>query len=124
METYKDKHKVGSPSREILDEAVRRILSVVQPCRIILFGSAARENMGPHSDLDFLVVMPDGIHRRKTSQQICRSLFDLGLSKDVIVVTESDIKTYGANPSLVIAPALEEGKELYHARFSENSGFV
>ena len=105
----------GGPPKEILDEAVRRILSVVKPRRIILFGSAARGNMGPHSDLDFLIIMPDGIHRRRTSQQIFRAIFDLDMSKDIIVVTENDVRDYGTNPSLVIAPALEEGTELYHA---------
>lgn len=115
MKIVKEKNMVGSPSEEILDEAVRRILSVVKPRRIILFGSAACGNMGPHSDLDFLVVMPDGVHRRRTSQQIFRAMFDLDMPKDIIVVTESDVRDYGKNPSLVIAPALEEGRELYHA---------
>jgi len=40
----------------------------------------------------------------------------LGVSKDVIVVTETDVQQYGDNPSLVIYPALHEGKELYRAR--------
>ena len=36
---------------EILQEIVRRIVAAVQPEKIILFGSAAREEMGPDSDL-------------------------------------------------------------------------
>ena len=103
------------PTQEILAEAVRRILKTLQPRKIILFGSAARGNMGPHSDLDFLIVMPDGVHRRKAAQKLSRALFDLGMPKDIVVVTESDIKNHGTNPSLVIAPALAEGRELYHA---------
>jgi predicted nucleotidyltransferase len=47
---------------QLLDGLVRRIVQAVHPLRIILFGSAARGQMGPHSDLDVLVVMPDGIH--------------------------------------------------------------
>ena len=107
---------IDVPIQEILDEAVRRILVVIQPIRIILFGSAARGSMGPNSDLDFLIVMPDGVHRRKIAQLASRALFDLGTSKDIVVVTEGDVRNYGANPSLVIAPALEEGRELYHVR--------
>lgn len=115
MKTDQNQSEKNDALKEILDETVRRILTVVKPRRIILFGSAARGNMGPNSDLDFLIVMPDGIHRRKTSQQLTRVLFDLGMPKDIVVVTESDVRNYGGNPSLVIAPALEEGKELYHA---------
>jgi uncharacterized protein len=107
--------KMNGPVQEIIDEAVRRIVTELHPIKIILFGSAARGNMGPNSDLDFLIVMPDGIHRRSTAQNLARVLFDLGMPKDIIVVTESDIENYGSNPSLVIAPALEEGKELYYA---------
>ncbi|MEI7903326.1 MAG: nucleotidyltransferase domain-containing protein, partial [bacterium] len=51
-------------TQELLDDIVSRILGVVRPLRIVLFGSAARGVIGPHSDLDILVVMPDGTHRR------------------------------------------------------------
>ena len=98
---------------EILDEAVRRILTVVKPHRIILFGSAAHEAMGPNSDLDLLIVMPDGIHRRKTSVEIYKALRGIGVPKDVIVVTEKDVMAYRNNPSLILKPALDEGKVLY-----------
>lgn len=99
----------------LLDEIVLRVVAAVRPRGIYLFGSAARGQMGPHSDLDLLVVMPDGIHRRRTAQMIYRSLAGLGVSKDVVVVTESDVVTHGANPSLVLCPALREGRELYRA---------
>jgi len=99
----------------ILDELIRRILQVVQLKRLILFGSAARGEMNPESDIDVLVVMPDGIHRRRTAQTIYRSLTGLGVSKDILVVTETDVKEHGENTSLALYPALREGKELYHA---------
>ena len=52
------------PDPQIIDDLVRRIVEVVHPRRIILFGSAARGDMGPDSDIDILVVVPDGTHRR------------------------------------------------------------
>jgi len=105
----------NEPDKQLLDEMVRRIVDAVNSRRIILFGSAARGAMSAHSDLDFLVVMPDGAHRRRTAQTVYRSLRGLGFAKDIVVVTESDIRNYGENPSLVIYPALRQGKELYHA---------
>ena len=99
----------------LLDEVVKRTVQAVQPLRIILFGSAARGAMGQHSDLDLLVVVPDGVHRRRTAQAVYKSLRGIGFAKDVVVVTESDIREYGDNPSLIIYPALRQGKELYHA---------
>lgn len=103
------------PDPKLIEELVRRILDVVRPLRIILFGSAARGEMGPNSDLDVLVVMPDGIHRRKTAQQIYRHMWGLRFAKDIVVVTESDLKEHGSNPFMIIRSALEGGKELYHA---------
>ena len=102
-------------NQTILNELVQRIVEAVQPNRIILFGSAAKGQMGPNSDLDVLVVMPDGVHRRRTAQTIYRKLLGLGFAKDIVVATESDILDYGDNPSLVLFPALREGKELYRA---------
>jgi len=99
----------------VLDELVQRIVRVAHPRRIILFGSAATGRMGPDSDLDVLVVMPDGVHRRQTAKHIYRALSGLGVPKDIVVVTEEDVRLYGENPSLVIYPALKEGKELYRA---------
>jgi predicted nucleotidyltransferase len=100
---------------KLTDELVRRIVEAVHPLRIILFGSAARGEMGSNSDLDVLVVMPDGIHRRKTAQEIYRQMWGFGFAKDIVVVTESDVQEYGSNPYMVIKSALEEGRELYLA---------
>lgn len=100
-------------TQDLLDEAVRRIVQAVKPLRIILFGSAARGRMGPHSDLDFLVVMPDGTHRRQAAREAFAALRGLGMAKDIVVVTERDLVEHRDNPSLVVKPALDEGKELY-----------
>jgi predicted nucleotidyltransferase len=105
---------MGEPDSQLLDEIVQRVTRAVRPLRVVRFGSAARGGMGPHSDLDILVVMPDGTHRRKASRTIFRALRGLGVSKNIVVVTEQDVNQYGDNPSLVLKPALEEGKTLYH----------
>ncbi len=99
----------------ILDRLIGMIVESVQPRRIILFGSAARGQMGPHSDLDLLVIMRDGIHRRKTAQRLYLALTGLGIAKDIVVVTETDVRQLADEPSLVIQPALKEGRELYRA---------
>jgi len=100
---------------KILDELVRRIVDAVFPRRIVLFGSAARGDMGPDSDLDILVVMPDGTHRRRTAQNLYRALLGLGFATDILVVTESDVRKYREEVSLVLCRALRDGKEMYRA---------
>jgi len=98
-----------------LRDIVNRIVAAVHPRRIILFGSGARGQMGPHSDLDLLVIMPDGVHRRHSAETIYDCLYGLTQATDIAVVTESDVEMFGNNTSLVLYPALREGRELYRA---------
>ncbi len=46
----------GTIPQDKLDLIIRRIVEVAKPEKIILFGSAARDTMGPNSDVDLLVV--------------------------------------------------------------------
>jgi len=100
------------PDDPILTEVIRRIVEVAHPERIILFGSAARGEGGPDSDLDLLVVK-SGVHRRRLAHAIYRHLIGVGFPVDVIVVTPEDIERYRDAPGLIIEPALREGKVVY-----------
>jgi len=106
-------------TKEALDEIVRRIVEVADPDKIILFGSAARGETGPNSDLDLLIIKSGPVHRRRLSQAIYMNLFGVGRAVDVIVATPDDIKRYGNAHALVIKPALQEGKVIYeHGAFA------
>ena len=71
----------------ILEIMTDRIVQGFQPERIILFGSHARGDAQPDSDIDLLVVMPDGTDRRQTAIAIQDVLHDVRVPKDVIVTT-------------------------------------
>jgi len=101
------------PPPKVIDEITQRIVEIVEPLRIILFGSAARGDMRSDSDIDLLVVMPEGTHRRQTARLIRKHLADFVLSVDLVVATEDDLRKYGNNFSMVYYPALREGKEIY-----------
>jgi predicted nucleotidyltransferase len=66
------------PDSQVVDRMIQTVVASVRPLRIILFGSAARGEMGPDCDLDLLVVMPQGTHRRKTAQRLYRQMAGLG----------------------------------------------
>ena len=103
-----------APDQRTLDEIVRRIVEVAQPERIILFGSGARGDLGPDSDLDLLIVT-EAAHRRQLVGRIYASLHGVGAAVDVVVVTPGDVERYGDSHALVIKPALREGKVIYEA---------
>ena len=71
--------------------------------------------MGPDSDLDVLVVMPKGTHRRKTAQQLYRQIRGLGVPFDIVVATSEDIEAHRSNPGLIYQTILREGTEVYAA---------
>ncbi len=96
-----------------LAEVVRRIVEVAHPDKIILFGSAARGEMGPNSDLDLLVIKSGPIHRGRLTENIYMNLFGVGQAVDLIVVTPEDVERYRDSFCLVIEPALREGKVIY-----------
>lgn len=98
-----------------LDEVTRRIITIAEPERIFLFGSAARGEMNTDSDLDMLVIVKAPVHRRKLAQKIYRGLHGVGIAVDVVVATLQDIQTYGKQSGSVLKPALEEGHLIYEA---------
>jgi predicted nucleotidyltransferase len=102
-------------NKEIVNELVRRIVTAAHPVRIILFGSFARGDQDHNSDIDALVVMPDGSACRKTAKQIYAHLSGFGFAADIVVATPSILERHKDNPSLVYFQALREGKELYSA---------
>jgi len=99
----------------VLDEIVRRVVEVAQPDRIILFGSAARGEMGPHSDVDLLVIKSGVEHCGQLEERIYMNLFGVGVPVDVLVVTPEDVARIGDRVGSVIRPALREGREIYAA---------
>ena len=81
----------------------------------MLFGSAAQGTTHANSDLDLLVVVADGTHRRNTAKKIYRELLGVGFATDVVVVTESDVERYAEHQGMVISTAVARGRELYAA---------
>jgi predicted nucleotidyltransferase len=97
----------------LLAEITRRIRAVSDPEQIILFGSYARGEAGPDSDLDVLVIERDVAAPRQASTALRRALRGLGTPIDVIVASSTDVARYRNVLGLLYHPALHEGKVLY-----------
>ena len=98
---------------EFLPEITRRILSVSAPDRIILFGSYARGDFGPDSDLDLLIVMPGVQSPRSESTRLRRALRGLLVPVDIVVVTPQQIERYRNTMGYIYSSAIAEGKVMY-----------
>jgi predicted nucleotidyltransferase len=110
----KDRGRTMSPTEEKIAEIVKRIVTGFDPIRIILFGSLARGEAGPDSDVDLLVVLdvPREL-KRETAVRIDCSLLGIDLPVDIVVATPSEVEKYAKLIGSVILAALREGKVVY-----------
>ena len=104
---------VSESARRWLPEITDRVVQRFRPERVILFGSQARGEATFDSDVDILVVVPDGSDVKRTTTAIYEELDDLPISKDVVVVTPADVTTFGRLVGTILKPALEEGISIY-----------
>jgi predicted nucleotidyltransferase len=101
---------------EAIAEITRRLIEYYQPERIYLFGSVARGEDTPDSDLDFLVVVPDGIEADKM-RGLHRPLSGLPVDADIIPWNKTDFDSRAAHVQASLpATVLREGRLLYDAR--------
>jgi len=101
--------------QEQLDELVRRIVEAVHPLRIILFGSAARGELGADSDVDVMVVMPEGADHRRTAGSIYMQFRGLGFPVDVVIATQRQLDRYRDDIGFIYYDVAREGKQIYAA---------
>jgi predicted nucleotidyltransferase len=92
---------------------VGRIVERFGPEKIILFGSHARGDAHPDSDVDLLIVMSVTGSKRQKAVKIGVALHDIPVAKDVIVVTPEEFEWRKDVVGTIEWPAFREGKILY-----------
>ena len=99
--------------RELIDDVVRRIVDRFHPIRIVLFGSHARGDAGPESDIDLFIEMESS--QRPLDRMIAvGSLFNhrrWGL--DVFVYTPAEVAAHRGRFGNLLSYVEAEGKVLY-----------
>ena len=82
--------------------------------RIVLFGSVARGDDGPDSDIDLLVVLPIVGRRHDTAVSVMTALRDLPVPLNVVVVDSTRFEEEARVPG-IIRVAMREGKTLWES---------
>lgn len=100
-------------ARDVIDLAARKLVEAAgAPARVVLFGSHARGDAGPDSDLDFLVIERDVPDRHAEMVRLARALRPLGVPVDIVVVSETYAEEWAGVEGSMVHAALTEGREL------------
>ena len=100
--------------QKAIDEVVQQIVEKFKPQKIILFGSDARGNPRPESDVDLLVVMKTSDKDGKQSLEMRRHL-GVMFGLDLVVYTEKRLKERVDMGDWFLRDILKEGKVLYES---------
>ena len=101
---------------ELIDEMVRRIVEILHPEKIILFGSRARGEARPGSDIDLLVIADSSKPRHQRAAPLYGAVSDILVAMDILVYTPGEVKEWSNVPQAFVTTAVREGQVLYKDR--------
>lgn len=104
----------GLTLNQAFPRVVDEIVAAFDPFEVILFGSVARGEDGPDSDLDLLVILEkaDRSQRRQLTRDI-RSAIKTFVPVDVLVADRHDLATYDGSVGSALYWPLREGRSVY-----------
>ena len=105
------------PTPEKVDLAVKTAVNVAQPSRVYIFGSWARNQASPDSDLDLAVFFEDDRRGEipELRKKIRSGLGVLRMSVDLVLATEGQVKEFLSSINSIYYEIVHEGKLVYDA---------
>lgn len=83
----------SAASEKLVQGELEVIIRICQPRRVYLFGSASRGEMTEDSDLDILLVLPNGADMKAVKKAYYGRRRDHNFPVDIIFMEESDFET-------------------------------
>lgn len=96
-----------------VQQVLTQVVNLARPQRVILFGSATAGRVGPDSDLDFLVVVPDNRSVRQVTERLNVGVRNRPMPCDFMVVTQSGLRRNRRKPGMIYRSIIEQGREVY-----------
>lgn len=101
---------------ELIEQAGKTLaVAAGEDSKVILFGSHARGEGRPDSDVDFLVIEPDVESRQKEWERLPGALADIFLPIDIIVMDQKLAERRAKVPGTVVYHALRDGRVFAHS---------
>lgn len=93
-------------------EVGRRLADAAPSARVFVFGSHARGDAGPRSDLDILVIETEVENPAEEAIRLRRTLRGLSVPTDIVVVSEEDAEEWRDVPGSIVHAALADSRPL------------
>lgn len=110
---------------ELLGQMTAAIVQAVAPEQIVLFGSQAQGNAGPHSDVDLLVITAEGFgpHRSRIKEitRISKAVGRFGMPTDILLYSQQEVEDWKGSRNHITTRALQEGRVIYERCGSSQS---
>lgn len=108
---------MSDDENDLLQEMVDVIVREVDPEAIILFGSRARGDAGPDSDVDLLVVESEPFSpqrsRNKEYFRLSMALRHMPMAKDILLYSHDEFEYWKSSLNHVVGRASREGRVLH-----------
>ena len=99
-----------------IDQIVRKIADALHPRRIVLFGSRARGDARPDSDIDLMVEMESTERPIERTARAYQATYPAGWPLDLVVFTPEEIEASRSHRYSFVTTIEAEGKVLYERR--------
>lgn len=99
--------------QQTLDRIVEQIVRVLNPEKVILFGSYVRGEAGPDSDMDIAVIAETGEPQGRRTLALAQSWPHVLLPTDILVFTPDEWDRWKAVPNTIMNEASREGRVVY-----------
>src|SRR3954451_8786130 len=110
------RYRVDMASRDLIEQAGKALAEAAGvDSKVILFGSHARGEERPDSDVDFLVIEPEVVNRLEEWDRLRRAIDDILLPVDIIVLDQRLAERRAKVPGTVVYHALRDGQVFAHS---------
>lgn len=107
----------GKGIAEWVPEVVEAVVGALNPAKVILFGSLARDEAGPDSDIDLLVVLDHAPEDRRIPLAVAaHRAISPALPVDVVITDRAEVERRGHLKGWLLYPALHEEGVVVHER--------
>lgn len=96
----------------LIEEAERRLRAAAPGAELILFGSRAKGESRPDSDLDLLIIEPDFDRRGVEYGRLRKELRGLGVAVDLVIYRRREADQWRDVPGSFLHRVLGEGRDL------------